>query len=278
VEVWGDSLSPMSGGRYARTRALKEAWQHDRPNFLGISYKDCLSRRRLAEILEPFIGRGTKDAISKPCAEAVEPSLYASKTELLAACRALAAQMPDGIFPADSWLRKRGKHSERPGPTYNSLAVYVTRWFGGTRAMRELLGQASASTTKWTTESIVAAWRAFEMEHGVTPSQCRGRQRAKALPRAIVAEGAKIYGAAQRLGIVEIARNGRATRQTKWTREHVAEQWNKFVMTHDRLPSECMSKMRRQTLPRAVTDEATNIYGAAQRLGLLAELRRNDLE
>ena len=51
VEVWGDSLSPMSGGRYAKTRALKEAWQRDRPNFLGISYKDCLSQKRLAQIV-----------------------------------------------------------------------------------------------------------------------------------------------------------------------------------------------------------------------------------
>jgi hypothetical protein len=278
VEVWGDSLSPMSGGRYAKTRALKEAWQRDRPNFLGISYKDCLSQERLAQILEPFIGPITEDATSKPYEGAIETSLYASKNELLAACRALAAQMPDGIFPADSWLRKRGKHADRPGPTYSSLAVYVTRWFGGSRAVRKLLGQEDASTKQWTPQTVIAAWRAFELKHGLTPSQCKGAKRSKIESRAIIVEGSKIYAAALWHDVLDEARGGRTARKVKWTPDYIAERWRAFVEVHGRSPSQCMSKVRRRTLPRAVTDEATNLYGAARRLGMLAELRRENLD
>jgi hypothetical protein len=120
--------------------------------------------------LGPFIGPVTEGTTSKPCEGAIETSLYATKDELLAACRALAAQMPDGNFPADSWLRKRGKHADRSGPTYNSLAVYVTRWFGGSRAVRKLLGQDDASTKQWTPQSVIAAWRGLVWKEGLSPS------------------------------------------------------------------------------------------------------------
>jgi hypothetical protein len=277
VEVWGDSLSPMSGGRYARTRALKEKWQDNRPKFLGIPYKNCLSQKRLAEILEPFIGQGTDGITSKACMDAVESSLYASKSELLTACRARAAQMPDGIFPADSWLRKRGKHANRPGPVYNCLSVYVTRWFGGTRAVRELLGQGSASTTKWSEAKVRIEWAAFVAKTGLTPSQAKGKMRQETLPREIVNEAGRIYRVAHELGLLASLRNGRTARRVIWTPEHTRFQWRAFLLKHGRTPSECMSNIRRQTLPRVVTDEATNIYGAALRLGILAELRREDL-
>ncbi len=277
VEVWGDSLSPMSGGRYAKTRALKEKWQGSRPNFLGILYKDCLSQRRLAEILEPFIGLDAGRATSKSRMEAVESSLYATKSELLAACRALAAQMPDGIFPADSWLRKRGKYANRLGPAYNCLSVYVTRWFDGTRAVRELLGQGSASTTKWSEAMVRLEWAAFVAKTRLTPSQAKGKMRRETLPREIVNEAGRIYRVAYDLGLLASLRNGRTARRIIWTPEHTRFQWCAFLLKHGRTPSECMSNIRRQTLPRMVTDEATNIYGAALRLGLLAELRREDL-
>lgn len=277
VEVWGDSLSPMSGGRYARTRALKETWQGDRPNFLGVSYKDCLSQNRLIEILEPFIGHAIEGAIVQPRAEAVGSSLYASKSEVLEACRTLAAQMPDGIFPADSWLRKRGKHANRPGPAHNSLSVYVNRWLGGTRAVRTMLGQADASTMQWTPEGTATAWEAFAAKTGLMPSQCMSLSRRETLPAEILAEGRKIYAAAQRAAILGTVRRGRSARRVTWTLEHARAQWHAFVSANGRSPSECMSKTQRQRLPRRVTDEAANIYEAARRLGLLAELRRKDL-
>ena len=75
----------------------------------------------------------------------------------------------------------------------------------------------------------------------------------------MIDEGAKNYRAAQRHGVVRIGRRRRTARKVKWAPEHVAEQCRAFALTHGRTPSECMNKLRRRTLPRAVTDEATNI-------------------
>ncbi len=56
VEIWGDPLNSLSGGRYQKTRAFKEAFHAKNPDFLGIPYKDCLSDARLTEILKPYLG------------------------------------------------------------------------------------------------------------------------------------------------------------------------------------------------------------------------------
>jgi hypothetical protein len=278
VEVWGDSLNGMARGRYARTKTLKEAWHGNRTDFLGIPYKDCLAPKKLAQILGPFIGEVTaKRPIAVPDSDALQVGHFASEAELLKACHALAAQMPDGKFPAESWLRKRGKHAGRIGPAYNTLSVYVARWFGGTCAVRELLGQANASTTKWTPESVAEAWDAFIVKTGLTPSQCKSANRRASVSAKVRKEGWRIYAVASRLGILEAVRKGRFARQVVWTPEHTRSQWRAFVLKHGRTPSQCMSKIQRLTLPRAVTDEATNIYGAARRLGLLARLRRENL-
>ena len=82
---------------------------------------------------------------------------------------------------------------------------------------------------------------------------------------------------ARELGLLASLRNGRTERRVVWTPEYTRSKWRAFVLKHGRTPSECMSKIRRQTLPRAVTDEATRIYDAARRLGLLVELRHEDL-
>ena len=74
VEVWGDALNKVSGGRYQKTRALKEAFQNNRANFLGIPYQDCLSDSRLAKILEPFIGVIEPHIFDKPSDHAIETS------------------------------------------------------------------------------------------------------------------------------------------------------------------------------------------------------------
>ena len=274
VEVWGEPLDRLGRGRYRKTKALKEQWHGNRPNFLGISYKDCHSQTRLARILEPYIG---DEPVARPSLSNASGELltsnFATKAELLETCRALAAQMPDGVFPGDSWLRKRGKHADRDGPAYNSLAIYVTRWFGGTRAVRELLGQGSASTTKWTLKIAKQEWDGFVARTGLTPSQCRGPARKDSLPPEVRTEAARIHEAIRRNGWLEIIRDGASARRITWTPEHTRAQWQTFVQKHGRTPSQCMSAVRRRTLPRAVTDEATRIYDAARRLGMLAELR-----
>ena len=223
VEIWGDQLNGLSGGRYAATRAFKERWQTQNANFLGIPYKDCLSDARLTEILKPYIGTIAPFHFDKPSDRAIETSHWSDADELLASCKAFAAQMPDGIFPSESWLRKRGKYMDRSGSAYNTMAVRVNQWFGGTRKLRELLGQSDASTTVWTRESAIAAWKEFYRKHGLSPSQCKGPIR-KSLPPNVAAEASRICAAVTLRGVLAEAREGEKIRTTKSKQPTVRDQ------------------------------------------------------
>jgi len=205
VEIWGDQLNGLSGGRYQTTKQLKEKWQEQNTNFLGIPYKDCLSDARLTKILKPYVGIIAPYNFDKPTDREIETSHWSGADELLVYCKEFAAKMPDGLFPSESWLRKRGKYLNRQGLPYNTMAVRVNQWFGGTRKLRELLGQSSASTTAWTCEKAIAAWKAFEQAHGLSPSQCKGSIR-KTLTRSVAAEASKIYNAARLHGVLAEAR------------------------------------------------------------------------
>ena len=273
VEVWGNLPDEISHGRYKTTRALKEQWLANDPNFLGIEYQDCLSDRKLTQILRPYIGVIEPFQFDKPTDRFIETAHWTDGYELLETCKEFAAQMPDGIFPSENWLRKRGKYVDRLGPSHNTLAIMVRKLLRGTRNVRKLLGHGHASTIQWTPESAIAAWRSFERTHGFTPSQANAGTLRKRSPRELGAEAGKIYAAVRLLGLLSEARNGRSARKIKWTSETAVAAWKDFHRRHGRTPSQCMGRAQRQKLPRAVTDEATNIYGAVRRLGLLTKVR-----
>ena len=77
-------------------------------------------------------------------------------------CRQIAVQMPDGIFPNEQWLRKRGKYASRSGDPYNSVALRVQQWLGGSRNVRRPLGHADANPNERTAELAIKAWRNFQ--------------------------------------------------------------------------------------------------------------------
>jgi hypothetical protein len=220
VEIWGEpnggdgaTLNSVSAGRYRKTKKLKENWLRGRTDFLGISYTDCYAPKRLAEYLAPFIGAPVK---SRTDAEFhAEESLYRDKDELLEACRRIAAEQPDEIFPPESWLRRRGKYKGRPGPIYNTLSIYVCRWLGGVRGVRALLGQGYASTVKWDAAKARQEWHAFVAKTGMTPSQMMGRARISEKPRDIVNEAQRIYRPARELGLLDELRGGR--KLSRWS-------------------------------------------------------------
>ncbi|MEW6596135.1 MAG: hypothetical protein AB1429_01430 [Pseudomonadota bacterium] len=274
VEIWGDIPDAYSHGRYAATRRKKEEYHADRSNFLGLHYLDCQSENRLAQLLAPYIGFIKPFQFTKPHDRQIESAHWSDADEMLESCRQLAALQPDGIFPNEQWLRKRGKYASRQGDTYNTLAAYVQTKLGGTRNVRTLLGQADANTAKWTSESVVEAWREFERRTGLTPAQCKGTYRRTHTNHDILAEGAKIYEAARRLGALARAHEDQIGRKRKWTPERVEEEWRAFCAETGRKPTECMSQFQRYNLPRNITDRATRIYSAASRLGLLEKLRR----
>lgn len=83
--------------------------------------------------------------------------------------------MPDGRFPTEEWLRKRGKHANRRGEAYNTFCIYIHRWLGGVRQLRELLEQAHFSTNEWDKEKAMAAYEDFCERYGITPAQAIAR-------------------------------------------------------------------------------------------------------
>jgi hypothetical protein len=272
VEIWGD-MDFISNGRYSQTRALKEAWQAQNPHFLGIEHRDCFSDARLSEILRRYIGVIEPFNFERPYDPIIQTAHWTDADELLETCAALAAQMPDGKFPSEDWLRKRGKYANREGESYRTLAHRVNQWGGGTRNVRRILGHAEASTTKWSAELAVAKWREFTQLHGLTPSQCHSSVRRQQLPRKVIEEASGIYAAATRHGVLELAREGHTARAKKWTPEAVAAEWRAFVSEHGADPTHFMSAGKRARFPKEVTDRATRVYEAARRTGSLETLR-----
>jgi hypothetical protein len=273
VEIWGDLPDSLSGGKYAATRALKESWHAGRPDFLGIQFQDCYSDAVLEKKLEPYIGMITPFVFDKPTDHFIETSHWTDGDELLETCRQIAAQMPDGIFPNEQWLRKRGKYANRPGDVYNSVALRVNQWLGGTRNVRMMLGQASANTHSWTPESAIKAWRDFHTTHGVAPTALsNGSVDGKHSADAVKLANA-IRAAVTRLGVLEEARAGKKGRDLMWTEEMLRAAWRAFEMAHGFPPSKAVGTKRRSQYSKEVGNEAARIYNAARKYGVLAQLR-----
>ena len=276
VEIWGN-LYYLSGDKYAKIRTKKEAWRKNDTKFLGVEFTDCLVEKRLEGILEPYIGRIAPVVFDKPTDRLIETAHWSSSDELIESCRQIAATQPDGLFPNEQWLRKRGHYADRAGETYNTIAVYINRWLGGTRKVRQILGQSHANTNKWTPETVVMAWEAFVQEHGISPAQASGRKGYEHFPIDVLRRGSQIYRAAQRHGVAEQAwanstkRKNSGNRACKWNPDTVASAWNAFVTKHGKWPSQCTA--RNKTVAREVILEAQNIYNAALKFNLVKKLR-----
>ena len=275
VEVWGNLSGDHFGGeRYSETRRLKEAWNSaHNPDFLGIDHGDCLSDARLEEHLSPYIGIATPIRVQRREDGLVETAHWSSADELLDTCRQIAALAPGGVFPSDEWLRKRGKFADREGPAYNSVSAYVQRWLGGTRKVRELLGQGHASTTRWDAAEVKAAWKAFEQKHGMSPQRAIEPLNRRDLPLEAGREASRIWSAANRLKVKDAVLGIRQGPKISWTSDRVIGEWLAFCDEHGCQPTECMSASKRARLPKEVCTRATRVYSAASRLGLLKRCR-----
>lgn len=175
VEIWGDKPKGADSEVYQAKREGKERFNSDNPRFLGIHFMDCYSDARLTEILEPHLGTIAPFCFDRPTDRLIQSTHWSNTDELLEYCRAFAAAQPNGEFPTEEWLRKRGKWAERDGPAYNTLSVYIKTWLGGVRELRKLLGQAHVSTVKWDRETVLERWRAFRTAYGMTPNAMRAR-------------------------------------------------------------------------------------------------------
>lgn len=233
VEVWGDRPNGHNEEGYKKVRQFKEAFNSSNPRFLGIHHADCYSDQRLTEILSPFVGTITPYRFDKPTDSLIQTAHWSNTDELLQTCRMVALSMPDGIFPTEEWLRKRGKWAARPGDAYNTLAVYIKTWIGGVRKLRELLEQGHASTKQWDRASTIAAYKAFYELHGMTPQQVRhlGRRGDPRIERTLAKQATNLCSAAQKYAdgasAVHTLLGITVERELKWTREAVtdAHQW-----------------------------------------------------
>lgn len=173
VEIWGDRPNGHNEEKYKKTRKAKEEFNDTNLNFLGIGFRDCFSDSELEKILSPHIGIIEPFFFDKPTDRLLQSTHWSNADELIEYCKSIAADQPNGLFPTEEWLRKRGKWEERPGPAYNTVSIYIKTWMGGIRKLREILGQAEGSTIEWDRDSALRAYEDFHVEYGITPGQAR---------------------------------------------------------------------------------------------------------
>lgn len=182
--------------------------------------------------------------------------------------------MPDGKFPAEDWLRKRGRWGGREGPAYNTLAVYIQQWVGGIRKLRELLGQAELSTRQWDRDTAIAAYKAFHAKHGMTPHQIRHlrkRSGEEAPPAALIFEAANLAHAISKyVGEIAIVNEGlgiKVVKNSKWSPEKIRAAVKDIVNKYGSTPQQVKSDSRtgKIYLDEATTKQVRTVINAMSR-------------
>lgn len=175
VEVWGDKPLGHDEKGYAKKRALKEKYNLANSQFLGIQYQDCFDEERLSEILKPYIGVIEPYVFEKPTDKVIQSTHWSNTDELVEYCRHFATNCPNGKFPTEEWLRKRGKWKNRKGVAHNTLSIYIKTWIGGIRNLRKILGQEINSTLTWDKEKTLIEFNKWYVKYGYTPSAAAQR-------------------------------------------------------------------------------------------------------
>jgi len=230
---------------------------------------DCFNEATLANILEPYIGSIEAFQFDKPTDHLIHSTHWSNTDELLEFCRHLVSTMPDGQFPTEEWLRKRGKWKGRSGEVYNTLSVYIKTWLGGVRNLRKLLGQSHVSTIEWDKDSAIAAYQKFYDDHGLTPGQVRQKSRAGGdFSRELAANAARIDNAVLKyaggteavnelLGIV-------IDRTRRWTREAILEGFQSVIAEWKVSPTQLLydHKAGKTKLPLETYKNTSQLVGA----------------
>lgn len=273
VEIWGDKPLGHGEENYGQRRREKERFNRSNPCFLGIHYADCFKEGELSTILEPYLSKRAPFRFDEPTDPLIPTTHWSNADELLAYCRALAAAMPNGEFPTEEWLRKRGKWANREGPPYNTVSVYIKTWLGGIRNLRRLLDQADVSTTSWDRESALSAYRRFFDAHGLTPHQVRGSRRKSSnqFENELLKEAARICAAVNMHVGGSVAANGilniEVIRGRKWPRDRIIDVFRKVTSQWGMSPSQVVSDFRNGTCTLAPDeyDELKQMIAAATR-------------
>ena len=271
VEVWGDNPDGHGRETYARRRGHKETFNRDNAAFLGIDHTACYQESALTEILEPFIGRIVPFRFDKPTDSVLQSTHWSNADELLAYCRKVASDMPDGIFPSESWLRKRGRFAERPGVALNTLAVYVKLWLGGVRTLRRLLGQEHASTIEWDEERALREYKRFHEQHAHTPGQVLGAARKEGSggwPDDVVADAGRVDAAVTKYAggaLAAQSRIGLIPSKRSWDDDSVSVAYEQFKRENGITPRQAVGRWSSQSklaLSEELSKQAMSILNA----------------
>ena len=270
VEIWGDKPHGHGELRYAEKRKDKENYHYGREDFLGINFQDCFSDQVLSEVLRPYIGRVEPFQFDKKSDEHIESSHWSNADELLTACRKLAAQMPDGKFPTEEWLRKRGKWAGRDGDSFNTMSVYIKLWLGGIRNLRKLLGQSENSTEVWDKQKAIDSYKSFYQKHGITTDQYRhlGKSGSKEVDADVVREATNIGHAVIKYagGTSDVNKllGIEVDRIRKWTREAIIDGYRKIIDGWGVSPSQLLGDYRSSKieLEESYAAEVKRLIGA----------------
>lgn len=173
VEIWGEKPNGHAKDRYEYKKKLKENYNLGNKYFLGINFRDCYNEKRLEKILTPFIGIIKPFVFEKSYDEVIPSTNWSNADELISFCKEFAKKQPNGIFPTEEWLRKRGKWKNREGEAYNTLAVYIKKWIGGIRKLREIIGQPENSTMKWDRDIVILEYKKWMEKYNKTPGSIR---------------------------------------------------------------------------------------------------------
>ena len=177
VEIWGEKPKGHAEVHYEYKKRLKLEFNSGDDAFLGINFRDCYVENHLDLILKDYIGNIKPYVFNNSYDDVIPSTHWSNSDELIEYCKDLASRMPDKIFPAEDWLRKRGKWKDRGGETYNTLSIYIKKWVGGIRQLRKIIGQPENSTVKWDKEKAVQEYKNIYNTYGLTTGQIRGQLR-----------------------------------------------------------------------------------------------------
>jgi hypothetical protein len=177
VEVWGDKPNGHAEEHYEYKKKLKLSFNAKNTNFLGIHFTDCYSEIKLEKILSKYIGVIKPYNFQKNYDNIIPTSHWSNADEVILYCQELAKTFPNGVFPPEDWLRKRGKWKNRKGEGYSTLATKITDWIGGIRKLRSIINQPMNSTIKWDKETAIQEYKKVYEVYGLTTGQLRGKLR-----------------------------------------------------------------------------------------------------
>lgn len=188
VEVWGakrEKLEAKTRGirdeEYLRTRILKEKFNKNNENFIGIEYDDCYKEEKLRDILRPYIGDPPVIEFRHEHDKFFTPATWTVADDVLHRCQVVIDNIENGVLPPIDWFLKQRNFANRETFDWElywtDLPDKFTR-LGGIVKVREYLGQSRTCLTNkhnWDRNKVIEYLIDFITTHKEWPSTIASR-------------------------------------------------------------------------------------------------------